>query len=227
MGSHPADPAAAALADALRTLLPHGVAFGVWGVHTTAENLLGDEADAVRRAVDSRRVEFARGRACARHALRSLGVAPGPIPAGSDRAPIWPEGVVGSISHAGALVCAAAARADAVAALGIDIEDSGALDRGVRGLVVLPEDEGGPGPNWEKVVFSAKESVFKAIYPGVRQWVGFEDVVIAPGVAPDTLAAASTGRNPAASRVDLLQGACAQREGFVLTVFWQPGQGVP
>ena len=71
--------------------------------------LYPEEAMAIERAVDKRRAEFTRGRACAREALSELGVPPQPIPVGTHRQPVWPLGVVGSITHCKGLVVAVAA----------------------------------------------------------------------------------------------------------------------
>ena len=81
-----------------------------------------DEAAAVARAIPKRRGEFAQGRSAARAAMGLLGHPPMAIPAGSDRAPIWPKGLVGSITHTNGL-CAAALSQNA-AALGIDAEQA-------------------------------------------------------------------------------------------------------
>ncbi|MGW7821409.1 4'-phosphopantetheinyl transferase family protein [Streptomyces puniciscabiei] len=64
---------------------------------TTA--LYPQETAHLRHALPKRRREFATARVCARRALQALGLPPAPIPPGSNGAPQWPAGVVGSITH--------------------------------------------------------------------------------------------------------------------------------
>src|SRR5258705_5922147 len=117
----------------------------------------------------ARRREFAAGRACARRAIAELGVPGGPVLRGLRRAPSFPHGVVGSITHTNGFCAAAVARADAFAGVGLDAERDEALSeraaaricgRGeLAGLRALP---GRPAERWAAVVFSAKETLYKA-----------------------------------------------------------------
>src|SRR5438132_715206 len=84
--------------------------------------LLPEEARLVATAVGRRRREFAAGRACARLALGRLGFPEAPLLSGPDRAPVWPEAAVGSITHCPGYCAAAVARRGAVRSLGIDAE---------------------------------------------------------------------------------------------------------
>jgi 4'-phosphopantetheinyl transferase EntD len=145
------------------------------------------EAAAVARAVDQRRTEFATVRSCARRALGRLGVAPVPLVPGEHGAPSWPAGVVGSMTHCAGYRAAAVARTRSVRTLGIDAEPHERLPRGVLELVSRPaerrrlEQLGQQVPHvwWDRVLFSAKESTYKAWYPLTRQWLGFEDAELA------------------------------------------------
>ncbi len=141
------------------------------------------EAVMVERAVASRRQEFATGRRCAREALAGLGLAPGPVPSGPNREPVWPTGVVGSITHCVGFRAAAVARATQVASLGVDAEPHQPLPRGVLTAVSTAAERDRlaelaalePETRWDRLLFSAKESVYKAWYPLARRWLGFED----------------------------------------------------
>src|SRR4051812_24879633 len=77
-----------------------------------------EEADAIKAAVPSRRHEFVLGRWCARQALAELGVMARAIPVGHQRMPVWPAGVVGSITHCRGFVGAVVAPADQLRAIG-------------------------------------------------------------------------------------------------------------
>lgn len=165
-------------------LLPEGfVASEAWG--DVAAPLYAVEQEAVRGAVAARRAEFATGRHCARAALRALGVPAGPLPVGTDRAPVWPAGVLGSLTHCVGYRAAAVGRAGGVVqALGIDAEPNGPLPEDVRDLVLTPgEADGGSrvGMAWrDRLVFSAKESLFKAWWSHERRWLDFGDARVVP-----------------------------------------------
>ncbi len=141
--------------------------------------LFPQEAAQVQRAIESRRREFAIGRACARAALVLLdGRPPVAIPVGNRRAPVWPDGVVGSITHSEGFCAAAVAHESEFAAVGIDAEGLRPLPVGVRRLVVRPAELCGLPPEicWDAVAFSAKEAVFKAWFPLTGTWLDFLDV---------------------------------------------------
>jgi 4'-phosphopantetheinyl transferase EntD len=149
-----------------------------------ADGLVPEEEAALGRAVDSRRREFATGRSLARRALASLGVPHVAIPRGADREPIWPPAIAGSITHCAGYCAAAVARRDAIATLGIDAEIHDALPTGVIRIVARDEEREwidarrGDGLHWDRVLFSAKESVFKAWFPIARRWLGFADASV-------------------------------------------------
>src|SRR5580692_11598879 len=145
--------------------------------------LLPQEAAIVERASDKRRREFTVGRECARIALGKLGVAPAPILIGERGAPRWPPGIVGSITHCDGYRTAAVAYADHVAAIGLDAEPADPLPRGVLDVISLPAERARlaalagewPAVRWDRLLFSAKESVYKAWFPLTGRWLGFED----------------------------------------------------
>ena len=144
------------------------------------EALLPEEEPIVVRAVERRRAEFTTARSCARQALAQLGVPPAPVLIGPAREPVWPAGVVGSLTHCDGYRAAAVARRAEVASLGIDAEPHLALPDGVLDRVTLPAERralGGlpAGVRWDRLLFSAKESVYKAWYPLAQCWLGFED----------------------------------------------------
>jgi len=153
--------------------------------------LYPEEEVAVSRAVDKRRREFTTGRLCARRALVRLGLPEVPIPSGPDRQPQWPPGVVGSITHCAGYRAAALAHDRYLAALGIDAEPHDRLPDGLLGAVALPGEQARLATlarnvaevHWDRLLFSAKESVFKTWYPLARRWLGFEgaDVTLDPG----------------------------------------------
>ncbi len=164
------------LVAALEAVLPRRCALSVWEGGDDP-GLFPIEAGAVERAVPSRRLEFARGRACARRALAAVGGAAGPIPVGPSREPVWPEGFVGAITHCDGMVAAVAARREDVSAIGLDGEVARPLRDEVRRLVVHPAEAIGElGPLAGTLLFSAKESIHKAVFPLEGVWLDFLDV---------------------------------------------------
>jgi len=219
---HESDPVAlAGIRDAFVTLLPRGVVIAVWGLDTRQATLTGSEEQIVVRAVEDRKQEFARGRACARLALQRLGVSGADVGVGIGRQPLWPRGFVGSITHGGGIVAAAVAEASTLSALGIDVEALEPLPKSVRGVVVQPEDRLGEVGEMGKVVFSAKESVFKALYPAHGVWMDFDSVFLEPGPGRFDLRAQPTGRSPAPPEVVDLLGGYRAVNGRVVTAFWK------
>ena len=154
--------------------------------------LFPEEEAVIAAAVDKRRREFTTVRHCARLALAELGLPPVPILPGPDRAPRWPAGVVGSLTHCAGYRAAAVARSGDVVTIGIDAEPHAALPDGVLDLVSLPAERdrlaelgrAARTVHWDRLLFSAKESVYKAWFPLARRWLGFEDAEIT--IDPDT-----------------------------------------
>ena len=163
------------------TLLPDVVAVVAAQSGDESQPLFPGEEFLVANAVPSRRAEFTAGRTCARAALRSLGLPDVAILADERRAPLWPDGVVGSITHGAGLTAAAVAWRRDIGMLGIDVEQAGDLDDDAA-IVVTPEEHQRAsnelGTDAGRVLFSAKESVYKAWYPATGRWLDFHDVVV-------------------------------------------------
>jgi 4'-phosphopantetheinyl transferase EntD len=138
------------------------------------------EEEYVARAVEQRRREFAAGRNLARAALAEIGIPPSAIGSGSARQPLWPSSVLGSITHTTTYCGAAVARVGDLECLGIDAEECRRLDERVLATVSLEDERRWleeQDPDWWPVLlFSAKEAFYKAIWPVIGQWVGYQDV---------------------------------------------------
>ncbi len=138
------------------------------------------ERAVIAHAVPSRRGAYLVVRDCARVALDELGLPPAVIGSGPQREPHWPPGVVGSLTHCAGYQAAAVARAEQVRSLGIDAEPHEALPPGVLDLVALPEERAaltglGSGVHGDRLLFCAKEAVYKAWFPLTGEWLGFEE----------------------------------------------------
>lgn len=192
---------------------------GVW--------LFPEEEEAITRAVDKRRREFTTARACAREALQRLGLEPVAITRGAGGAPQWPDGVTGSITHcSGYRACAVARTCDA-ASIGIDAEPNEATPDGVLRAVSDHEERahlaGLPAPSagihWDRLLFSAKESTYKAWYPLTGRWLGFEDASVS--IDPDTETFTARLRVPGPvindRQVNAFHGRWIMRERLIIT----------
>ncbi|GAA5194709.1 4'-phosphopantetheinyl transferase superfamily protein [Rugosimonospora acidiphila] len=150
--------------------------------------LFSDEEAVISRSVDKRRREFATARVCARTALAALGFAPVPILPGPRGAPGWPSGVVGSITHCAGYRAAAVAHADRIVAIGIDAEQNAPMPRGVLDSVTIEAERPRlerlavdvPGVCWDRLLFSIKESVYKAWFPLTVRWLDFAEADVTP-----------------------------------------------
>jgi 4'-phosphopantetheinyl transferase EntD len=144
--------------------------------------LLPEELAVVADATEPRRTEFAAGRCCAREALSRLGHPGSPILRGPHREPLWPEGIVGSITHSADYCAAAVAAQRDILSLGIDAEVNATLPDGVVQLTMTELEAGQidrmTGVHACALIFSAKEALFKAWFPLGRTWLGHHDVEI-------------------------------------------------
>lgn len=143
----------------------------------------------LERAAQKRKLEFLAGRHCAREALRALvpDRTPEPIAIADDRGPRWPPGFVGSISHSHGVASAAVARCDDARAIGLDIEIliPEAAANEIRRTISTPREivASTRALDWSErlvltVIFSAKETIFKCLYPLVRRNFGFHAVEV-------------------------------------------------
>src|SRR3984957_6642566 len=170
--------------------------------------LFPDEMALLDLAAEARRTEFATARGCARQALRRIGVPDRAILRGPKREPLWPAGIVGSITHCTGYRAAAVALASEVLTVGIDAEPHAALPaRAARAPA---------GVHWGRLIFSAKESVYKAWFPLARRWLGFDEATVAVDPAAGTFHARLLVELPAGVPGEFA-GRFLVEDGLVLT----------
>jgi len=166
--------------EAVLALFPAGVAGAELTDFALAGPLWPGEQQVVARAVHKRVAEFTAGRHVARLALAALGESPVAIPRRADRAPEWPVGIAGSISHCAGYCGAVVGRSAALRGLGLDVEPAGSVRPALWSQLARPgEIEAGGGaadPGWATVLFSGKEAFYKAQHAITQSWVGFRDV---------------------------------------------------
>ena len=186
--------------------------------------LLPEEEPEVAKAVEKRVREFTIARSCARRALGKLGLPETPILRGAKRQPLWPAGIVGSITHTRGYYAAAVGRADEVLTVGIDAETHAELPDGVLGVVTLPEEREmlsrlPSGTFWGRILFSAKESVYKSWFPLTEKWLGFNDARVTIDPVENTFSVSLLVEPPLVRGVPLtgFEGRYLVRDGFVVT----------
>jgi 4'-phosphopantetheinyl transferase EntD len=191
-----------------------------------AEGALYPQEEAlVSNAVLKRRLEFTAGRLCARQALAKLGVLGFPILMSEDKTPIWPAGIVGSISHAAGYCGVALAWRGGIESVGLDIERTGELPEDCWKQVLTPPERcwldslpPAEQAGYVALIFSAKECLYKCQYPISKQWLDFHDLTIS--VDPRFGEFAVTANAPPRSLVNEiapLEGKYLFDRGYVLT----------
>ncbi|MEV7398793.1 4'-phosphopantetheinyl transferase superfamily protein [Streptomyces sp. NPDC091267] len=213
----------------IETLLPPEVAtVSAFGDLSPGEDrgLFPAEEAVVARSVARRRAEFTTVRLCARRAMDQLGLEPVPLLNGKRGAIRWPDGVSGSMTHCLGFRAAAVARTEVAVSLGIDAEPNLPLPDGVLETVSLPRERAGltelswrrPDVHGDRLLFSAKESVFKTWYPLTGLELDFMEAELAFDSAGTFSARLLVpGPEVAGRRHSTFAGRWAVGRGFVLT----------
>jgi 4'-phosphopantetheinyl transferase EntD len=175
----------ASLSSRICSLFPAGVTAAELREKGDPGLLLPEEAVYVGRAVAKRVQEFAAGRLCARRALAEFGIVDFPIRVADDRQPIWPERMVGSITHTAGFCAAVVAERRRIGAVGVDSEVVGDVNAEIWPSICVPGETAWIGslpaaqrPAAVTLIFSAKEAFYKCQYPLVREALDFRDVSV-------------------------------------------------
>lgn len=138
------------------------------------------ELAVIQRAVPKRRREFVMGRRLAHEILAQWDVHGFALLPDADRCPIWPKGLLGSISHCARFCAVVVASSEAVRSVGLDVEPAESLDEKLIDRICNPEELSGLAPEARgeraKLLFSIKEAVYKCQFPLSRTFLGFHDV---------------------------------------------------
>jgi 4'-phosphopantetheinyl transferase EntD len=147
------------------------------------DHLFPEERAYLRDAAPIRRAQFGTARIYARRALAELGVAPTALVPRADRSPVWPPGIVGSISHTRDRCAVVVARDTHARSLGLDIEGVRTLEEGVDETVLTPRElrflRAQPRSRHDALLmlfFSAKEAYYKCQYPMTGTFLDFREV---------------------------------------------------
>ena len=173
-----------ALPDKLRRVAPSSEAMLLAVDKTYLDLLPAAEKALVANAAPIRQIQFASGRVAARDALRKLGESVVTLQIGSMREPLWPEGIVGTITHTNRWALAWVARQSHHVGLGVDLEHATQLPDRAWSMILSEAEQ-----RWTKsctdrqlaatVLFSVKESIYKAVFPTVRRFVDFDEIELA------------------------------------------------
>jgi len=220
----------------LASILPPGAAAAeMFGDAYGRGELYPAEAAAIAGAASKRRREFTAVRMCARDALARAGLPPAALVPGPAGAPAWPPGAVGSMTHCDGYRACAVARTEVVAALGIDAEPHEALPPGVLDVVASRSERAAldrlakdmPGTCWDRILFCAKESVYKAWSPATGRRLGFDEADVALDPGGRTFTARLTVPGPAAGgrRIGAYHGRWLVSGGLIVTAVAVPAAG--
>lgn len=139
-------------------------------------------------ARESRRIDFLAGRFCAKMAMSALSL-PYPdagIPIDKTRAPVWPDSVQGAITHKNGFAAALVSHHPALLGVGLDCEAWLSYSKERFRQHITHDDEYHrlkAALRWDReatltFIFSAKESIYKALFPKVRRYFGFHTVTL-------------------------------------------------
>jgi 4'-phosphopantetheinyl transferase EntD len=141
--------------------------------------LLDEEAASISPVTAVRRASGA-ARIVARQLLARLGHARFPLRKGASGEPIWPAGIAGSLAHDDTVAVAAVGMQRDVGAVGIDVEPAVPLPPDMLALIATPREleRIADDPLRGKLLFAAKEAVYKAVYPLDREFLEFRDIEV-------------------------------------------------
>jgi len=213
----------------IEQLLPASVAFAeefgeLYGP------LYVEEAAAVANAREPRRQEFTTGRVCARRALAQLGVPAAALPVGFGGAPRWPDGIVGSIVHCAGYRAAVAVPVATISGIGIDAEPNAPLPECVLRSVASSGELhqltrlSDRSIHWDRLIFCAKEAVYKAWSPLTHRWLGWNDVAVQLDPRTGTFRARiSVDLSLQDQHLRRMSGRWLAQDGLLLTTVVVPG----
>jgi 4'-phosphopantetheinyl transferase EntD len=152
------------------------------------------------------------------------GVTESPLLSGRQRQPLWPTGVVGSITHCEGYCAAVVAYGKDFASIGIDAEPNEPLPFGVLNLVSGKAEriwlQGAPKGElcWDRLLFCIKESVYKVWFPITNAWLDFEQALVE--VDPRASTFKATILHPDILFPRMIEGRYLAADSILLTCAW-------
>lgn len=216
------------LTDQLQKKLPAQISLVKATSSMWCSPVFSEEETLIEHALEKRKKEFRAGRNSAHLAMRRLGLKAVPIMRGQHREPLWPEGIVGSLSHTENYCVAVCSRLNAgIRLLGVDVERNLPLGDGLDSYVHSESEWAlleSLGDLPQRIIFSAKESIFKCMYPLLGRYFGFRDVELSldPITQRFDYVPAKTGKTRVPP-LDGFMGYYAFDETHVITLCYVPG----
>ncbi len=201
-------------------LFPVGVSTFYSAQLRQSAELFPEEETATGGMIEKRRDEFRHGRYCARAAMATMGIAPVAIPKGADRAPIWPRGLAGSISHTGMTAAAAVTRSTTFQSIGLDLETADALTPEIAAMVCRPTENADGDGAQAKLLFCIKESIYKCLYPVMHSYIDFLEMEVLYDRGTNGFAAISHTASCPAELAARLKGRFTTDFGYVISAAW-------
>ncbi|MDH7786010.1 4'-phosphopantetheinyl transferase EntD [Ochrobactrum sp. 19YEA23] len=169
-----------ALNEAMRAVAPRGISTACRVIRDGDDNrLLADENATLPARNPVRRRASGAARIAARELLKTYGKDDFAILRGASGEPIWPSGIVGSLAHDDDMAVAAVASSAVFLSVGIDVEPAIALPEDIAALVKQPGDRLPEGTaDTDRILFCAKEAVYKAVYPLDRVILNYDDIIV-------------------------------------------------
>jgi 4'-phosphopantetheinyl transferase EntD len=149
-------------------------------VHGDEGALRPEEAVCFQGAISKVRRQAGAARIVARQLLSRLNYNDVAITKASSGAPLWPEGIVGSLAHEERVALAAVARKGDFLGLGVDIESAEELPENLVGIIATTAEQSRYGQSFLRglQLFAAKEAVYKAIFPLDQYFLDFQDIEV-------------------------------------------------
>ena len=125
-----------------------------------------------------REQEYSLGRYCAKQAMKAIGIDCNVIESSPHGFPIWPNGIVGSISHSKGMCLSAVAKSMDFKAIGIDIEQLNRIKQSSVERITHQKEIVEIGSDLKKatLLFSIKEAFYKAQFPIYKTHLNFKDL---------------------------------------------------
>lgn len=187
-----------------------------------SDKLSRSEMQPVESAVQSRKREFSTGRWLAHRALARQGAVAASIPPGKKRQPQWPDKIVGSIAHNQIWALAAVASGEIYSGIGIDIERRARVDAKLVGKLLTEEEQRLYSDVDPTLIFSAKEAVYKLLYPLLERYIDFLEVEIILDVSLNLFSANFLAGGDGKEILDRATGTFIEYDGNWLTFVSQP-----
>ncbi|MBV1911517.1 MAG: 4'-phosphopantetheinyl transferase superfamily protein [Kangiellaceae bacterium] len=212
--------------DIFNLLLPEEVRWFITEGVPSKFQLSHAEVSLTNKMSRKRLDDFRASRYCGQQVLRQLSVYDFSLLINNLRAPAWPRGIVGSLSHCESVCVGVAANENSILGIGIDIERSTPINESYLSIICTETDklaiEKQNDPlSAAKILFSIKESIFKCLHPRFEHWIDFKDVDVFLDMANSRYTAKPCGDFAEQIKIETITGRWYQDRDWVISSCWQ------